>query len=152
MDLVDEVTGMYRLLDLISESGSNGYGKNFWSVLRNGFMTLIRLLVDKVIIAQDSLQRFINATSPGAYTSIAKVDFKTLDRLSIKPLGIYGCKDEIVHLLQSLGVVDEKQCVNVFICLLYFSSSSAPVCYLRQTTSVDPSEHSHPVYTSSRLA
>ena len=26
MDLAEEVTGMYRLLDLISESGSNGCG------------------------------------------------------------------------------------------------------------------------------
>ncbi|KAI0253465.1 hypothetical protein BJV78DRAFT_1153081 [Lactifluus subvellereus] len=60
MDPVEKVKGMYRLLDLIGESGSNGY-------------------VDKVIIAQDSLQRFINAVSPGAYASITKVDFKTLD-------------------------------------------------------------------------
>ncbi|KAI9443965.1 hypothetical protein H4582DRAFT_1049491 [Lactarius indigo] len=89
VDLADEVEGMYRLMDLISESGSNGY-------------------VDKVIIAQDSLRRFINAISPGAYATITKVDFKILDRLAIKPLGIYGCKDEIVRLLLSIGAVDEK--------------------------------------------
>ncbi|KAI0253468.1 hypothetical protein BJV78DRAFT_1153084 [Lactifluus subvellereus] len=88
MDPVEKVKGMYRLLDLIGESGSNGY-------------------VDKVIIAQDSLQRFINAVSPGAYASITKVDFKTLDQLMIKPLGIYGSKDEIVRLLQSIGAVEE---------------------------------------------
>ncbi|KAH9027877.1 hypothetical protein EDB85DRAFT_1892774 [Lactarius pseudohatsudake] len=81
VDLADEVEGMYRLMDLISESGSNGY---------------------------DSLRRFINAISPGAYATITKVDFKILDRLSIKPLGIYGCKDEIVRLLLSIGAVDEK--------------------------------------------
>ena len=45
--------------------------------------------------------------SPGAYTSITKVDFKTLDRLSIRPIGIYGCKEEIVRLLQALGAVDQ---------------------------------------------
>ncbi|KAH9165762.1 hypothetical protein EDB89DRAFT_2008009, partial [Lactarius sanguifluus] len=89
VDLADEVEGMYRLMDLISESGNNGY-------------------VDKVIIAQDSLRRFINAISPGAYATITKVDFKILDRLSIKPLGIYGCKDEIVRLLLSIGAVDEN--------------------------------------------
>ncbi|KAH9059728.1 hypothetical protein EDB87DRAFT_1831890 [Lactarius vividus] len=89
VDLADEVEGMYRLMDLISESGSNGY-------------------VDKVIIAQDSLRRFINTISPGAYATITKVDFKILDRLAIKPLGIYGCKDEIVRLLLSIGAVDEK--------------------------------------------
>ena len=27
IDLADEVEGMYRLMDLISESGSHGYGK-----------------------------------------------------------------------------------------------------------------------------
>ena len=64
-----------------------------------------------MVIAQDSLQHFINAMSPGAYASITKVDFKILDRLSIKPLGVYGCKNEIVHLLRSIGVVDEKVCV-----------------------------------------
>jgi hypothetical protein len=64
-----------------------------------------------VVIAQDSLQRFINAKSPGAYASITKVDFKILDRLSIKPLGIYGCKDEIVRLLQYIGAVDANLCV-----------------------------------------
>ncbi|KAI9452888.1 hypothetical protein BJY52DRAFT_1124024 [Lactarius psammicola] len=89
MDLADEVKGMYRVLDLISESGSNGY-------------------VDKVVIAQEPLQRFINAMSPGAYASVTKVDFKSLDQISIKPIGIYGCKDEIVRLLQSLGAVDEE--------------------------------------------
>ena len=65
-----------------------------------------------MIIAQKSLQRFINGLSPGAYASITKVDFKILDRRSIKPLGIYGCKDEIVHLLLSIGAVDEKLCVG----------------------------------------
>ena len=49
--------------------------------------------------------------SPGAYASITKVDFRTLDRLSIQPIGIYGCKDEIVRLLQSLGSVDKELCV-----------------------------------------
>ncbi|KAI0250894.1 hypothetical protein BJV78DRAFT_1275616 [Lactifluus subvellereus] len=90
MDPVEKVKSMYRLLDLIGESGSNGYG-----------------MVDKVIIAQDSLQRFINAVSPGAYASITKVDFKALDRFMIKPLGIYGSKDEIVRLLQSIGAVED---------------------------------------------
>ncbi|KAI9455179.1 hypothetical protein BJY52DRAFT_1224795, partial [Lactarius psammicola] len=81
VDLADEVEGMYRLMDLISESGSNGC---------------------------DPLRRFINAISPGAYASITEVDFKILDQLSIKPLGIYGCKDEIVRLLLSIGAVDKK--------------------------------------------
>jgi hypothetical protein len=143
---------MYRLLDLISESGSNGYGMHSSRPQRDGSTILIRHIVDKVIIAQDSLQRFINAMSPGAYASIIKVDFKILDRLAIKPLGIYGCKDEIVRLLQSLGAVDKRLCVICFTYLLYFSLFSEPVYCLRQVTLGVPSGHSHLVYTSSRLA
>ncbi|KAI0250873.1 hypothetical protein BJV78DRAFT_1393001 [Lactifluus subvellereus] len=88
-DVTESVKGMYRLLDLIGESGSNGY-------------------VDKIVIAQDSLQRFINAVAPKAYTSITKVDFKTLDQFMIKPLGVYGSKSEIVRLLRSIGALDEN--------------------------------------------
>ena len=70
---------------------------------------LIRLsIVDKVIISQESLQSFINDVSPGAYTSITKVDFKALDQFMIKPLGVYGSKDEILRLLRSINVVDEN--------------------------------------------
>ncbi|KAI0292593.1 hypothetical protein B0F90DRAFT_1645427, partial [Multifurca ochricompacta] len=67
--------GMYRLLDLITEQGSGG-------------------LVDKIVIAQESLQGFINALSPGAYSSITKVNFKLLDKTFLKPIGIYGSKEE----------------------------------------------------------
>jgi hypothetical protein len=67
-----------------------------------------RTVVDKVVIAQDSLQRFVNTMSPGAYASVTKVDFKTLDRLMIKPLGVYGSKDVIVRLLTSIGAIDEE--------------------------------------------
>lgn len=45
---------------------------------------------------------------PGAFASVTRVDFKTLDRLAIRPLGVYGSKDEIVRLLQSIGAVDEN--------------------------------------------
>ena len=63
--------------------------------------------VDKVIIAQDSIQHFINSVSPGAYASITKVNFKALDRFMIKPLGVYGPKDEIIRLLQCMGAIDD---------------------------------------------
>ncbi|KAG0697668.1 hypothetical protein DFH29DRAFT_140617 [Suillus ampliporus] len=79
---------MYRILDLISEQGSGG-------------------LVDKIIIAQDSLRAFTNTICPGAYVSMTKVNFSALDGLTVKPVGIYGSKDEIVRLLSSLGLVDD---------------------------------------------
>ncbi|EGN93597.1 hypothetical protein SERLA73DRAFT_189309, partial [Serpula lacrymans var. lacrymans S7.3] len=45
LDMSFSIKGMYRVLDLITEQGSGG-------------------LVDKIIIAQDSLQAFVNTISP----------------------------------------------------------------------------------------
>jgi len=63
--------------------------------------------VDKIIIAQDSLRAFINTVCPGAYVSMTKVNFSALDRIIVKPVGVYGSKQEIVRLLLSLGVVED---------------------------------------------
>ena len=65
--------------------------------------------VNKVIIAQDSLRKFINDIRPGAYVSLTRVNFKDLDNLSVKPLGIYGSKESIVSFLGTLGVVDDSK-------------------------------------------
>ncbi|KIJ64834.1 hypothetical protein HYDPIDRAFT_111462 [Hydnomerulius pinastri MD-312] len=87
-DLAYSIRGMYRVLDLITEQGSGG-------------------LVDKIIISQNSLEAFINAVCPGAYASMTKVNFKALDNFIIKPVGVYGSKEEIVRFLSELGVVDD---------------------------------------------
>ncbi|KAJ7117660.1 hypothetical protein C8R44DRAFT_791229 [Mycena epipterygia] len=89
LDLLHSIKGMFRVLDLISESGSGG-------------------LVDKIIIAQDSLKELINALSPGAYASLIKVDFKALDNLTIKPLGLYGSRSEIIAFLSCRGVISQE--------------------------------------------
>ena len=39
VDLADRVKGMYRLLALIGESGSNGYGKTLLSCNNHWFMS-----------------------------------------------------------------------------------------------------------------
>ena len=44
-----------------------------------------RALVDKIVIAQQSLQAFIYALSPGAYSSITKVNFKTCGQVMEMP-------------------------------------------------------------------
>lgn len=67
--------------------------------------------MDKIIIAQDSLKRFINAICPGAHANVTKVDFKALNSFMIKPLGVYGSKVEIVRLLRSFDAVNEHMCV-----------------------------------------
>ncbi|KAI0292619.1 hypothetical protein B0F90DRAFT_1671124 [Multifurca ochricompacta] len=96
--------GMYRLLDLITEQGSGGLGNLFFGLT---MLTLIVPLVDKIVIAQESLQGFINALSPGAYSSITKVNFKLLDKTFLKPIGIYGSKEEIVKFLHEINAVDD---------------------------------------------
>ncbi|KAH9039435.1 hypothetical protein EDB83DRAFT_2524354 [Lactarius deliciosus] len=83
------VKGTYPLLDLITEQGSSG-------------------LVDKIIIAQQSLQEFINlnALSPGAYFSV--VNSKMLDDVVLKPFGIYDSKEEIVRFLCEIKALDNN--------------------------------------------
>ena len=42
---------------------------------------------------------------------MTRINFKALDELGIKPVGIYGSKQEIVRLLIHLRVVDEAMFV-----------------------------------------
>ncbi|KAF8840150.1 hypothetical protein BDN67DRAFT_904164 [Paxillus ammoniavirescens] len=88
-DLVRSIGGMYRILDLIDEEGTGG-------------------LVEKVIIAQNSLRDFVDAVRPGAYVSLTKVNFKALDQYIVKPIGIYGSKEEIVRFLCSIDRIDDN--------------------------------------------
>ncbi|KAI0751603.1 hypothetical protein C8Q80DRAFT_1158351 [Daedaleopsis nitida] len=87
-DVANSISGLFRVLDLIQERGSGG-------------------LVDKIIISQDALGRLINDLYPNAYTSITKVDFSALDRVEVRPIGIYGSKAAIVDFLQKKAVVDK---------------------------------------------
>ncbi|KAJ6534677.1 hypothetical protein DFH09DRAFT_932195, partial [Mycena vulgaris] len=84
LDLLDSIQGMFRVLDLISESGR------------------------QILIAQESLKELINVLCPGAYASLIKVDFKALDRLTVKPLGLYGSKSEIIAFLACRGVITDE--------------------------------------------
>ena len=69
--------------------------------------------MDKIIIAQDSLKRFINDLVPGAHISSTKINFKALDELSIKPMGVYGSKQAIAQLLFSIKVINRDTSVNM---------------------------------------
>jgi hypothetical protein len=63
----------------------------------------------------------MNTICPGAYASVTKVDFKSLDQFVIKPVGIYGSKTEIVRFLRFLNVVNEATYV-----LFLFSVLNSP--------------------------
>ncbi|VDC04820.1 unnamed protein product [Peniophora sp. CBMAI 1063] len=88
-DPARHIKGMYRVLDLIVEQGSGG-------------------LVDKIIIFQEGVQEFVEDIYPGAYTSMTRIDFKALDNLLLKPIGIYGSKHELVRFLGTLGSIDDE--------------------------------------------
>ena len=45
-------------------------------------------LVDKIIIEQDEFMRFANTMAPESYRSLTKVNFKLLDTISIKIMGV----------------------------------------------------------------
>lgn len=68
-------------------------------------------LVDKIIIDQESSGKFIHHLSPGAYKDLTKVDFKAMDDVNIKPVGLYGSKYELIHFLKQLEVIDDNMCV-----------------------------------------
>ena len=58
--------------------------------------------------------------SPGAYSSITKVNFKLLDNIVLKPFGIYGSKEEIVRFLHEIEAVDD----NTYVLLLVIGARS----------------------------
>ena len=62
--------------------------------------------MEKVIIDQESLKRFINEVSPGAYASLTRIDFRALDNATIKPVGVYGSRERIVDLFLEVGSVE----------------------------------------------
>ncbi|KAG8795918.1 hypothetical protein FRC12_008173 [Ceratobasidium sp. 428] len=88
-DLLSKLPNMFRLLDLYQEIGSGG-------------------LVEKMIIDQHSLYRLLNAMSPASYELPWKINFKRLDQLAIKPVGVYGCKSEIAKFLRGVDFLDEE--------------------------------------------
>ena len=125
-DLAQSIKGFYRVLDLITEQGSGGLGS---TCIRPMFCVNCWLVTgDKVVISEASFQEFINAICPGAYSSVTRVNFKALDELEIKPIGINGDKQQIVRLLLQLRVVDEIMLVPLssilFILIKNFYSQS----------------------------
>ena len=71
---------------------------------------------------------------------MTKIDFKALDSYVIKPVGVYGSKQEIVRFLLELAAIDETTCVIppglcslILICCI---DSAAQLL-------VDPETHTH---------
>jgi len=123
-DLMHSIKGMYRILDLISETGSGGLGKPHTSGLTYNPPSL-RTTVEKVIIDQESLKRFVNDVSPGAYVSLTRIDFRALDNSSIKPVGVYGSRERIVELFLEVGSIEP------YLFVVPAASYMVPACRLQ---------------------
>jgi hypothetical protein len=105
-DIANRIPRFYRIFDLINEQGSGGLGQYLFHRIIH-LHNSSQFTVDKIIIAQDDLKRLINDLCPDAYVALTRVDFKALDSLSVRPIGIYGDRGEIIKFLSSLHVVDE---------------------------------------------
>ncbi|KAI0052043.1 hypothetical protein FA95DRAFT_1618925 [Auriscalpium vulgare] len=134
-DMAKTIKGMYRVLDLIAEEGSG---------VQSGF-------VNKIIIAQNTLQNFVNTLAPGAYSSLTKVNFKALDQLVIKPIGIYGSKEELVRFLVSISAIDDVQAHMLLSTAVEgvarpMRSLRSGLYIVKHTTSSVASEHTYVLY------
>ncbi|KAG8756609.1 hypothetical protein FRC11_005176, partial [Ceratobasidium sp. 423] len=89
MQALEHCPNLFQLLELVEDRGSGGS-------------------VEKIVISQESFGRLLNLLQPGSYTSISKINLKSLDKLSIKPTGIYGDPLEIIMFLQRVGIFHEK--------------------------------------------
>ncbi|CAE6353001.1 unnamed protein product, partial [Rhizoctonia solani] len=89
-DILQKIPLMYRLIDMVYETGSTGQGG----------------LVEKFIIDQESLGCLLNKLMPGSFRSISSIDFKSLDSITIKPKGVYGSRSEIVGFLLDRGILN----------------------------------------------
>ncbi|KAH7337487.1 hypothetical protein B0J17DRAFT_663174 [Rhizoctonia solani] len=87
-DMLERAPHLFRLVDLIQEDGLDG-------------------IVEKTVIDQLSLQRLLNTIRPGSCPSTTEIHFQDLDNLSIKPLGVYGDRHEILSFLHRVGCLDD---------------------------------------------
>ncbi|CAG8627351.1 10440_t:CDS:2, partial [Ambispora gerdemannii] len=89
-DLCEVIFGLYRLLDLCKDEGSNG-------------------LVDKIIISQQHVKRLCNGLVPRSFKSISKIDYKKLNSKNIRLVGCYGRNEMIAKFLLNKAIIDQAK-------------------------------------------
>ncbi|POG65607.1 hypothetical protein GLOIN_2v1665293 [Rhizophagus irregularis DAOM 181602=DAOM 197198] len=88
-DLAEHIPGLYRLLDLCKDDGSNG-------------------LVDKIIISKGSLKILCNEMIPLSFKSISDINFTKLNTISLRLIGCYGNHILIAKLLLSKKIINKE--------------------------------------------
>ncbi|GBC07438.1 hypothetical protein RclHR1_07470003 [Rhizophagus clarus] len=106
-DLAEYIPGLYRLLDLCKDDGSNG-------------------LVDKIIISKDSLKGLCNDIVPLSFKSISDINFTKLNSISFRLIGCYGNHTLIAKLILSKKIINKE-----IYDLLINSQSSTDKSFLR---------------------
>ncbi|CUA74255.1 hypothetical protein RSOLAG22IIIB_05485 [Rhizoctonia solani] len=83
------IPNMFRLLKLVDEYDATG-------------------TVEKIVIDQLSLGQFLNTVQPGSYHSVSNINLNELDKLSIRPLGVYGIRPEIIKFLHQAQYLNDE--------------------------------------------
>ncbi|CAE6481643.1 unnamed protein product [Rhizoctonia solani] len=104
--ILESCPNLFQLLEVVNERGFDGP-------------------VEKIVISQESFGRCLNVLLPGSYTSISKIDLKSLDNLSIKPTGVYGDPLEIIMFLQKVGYLHSNLAAVLFQTIKSSSANAA---------------------------
>ncbi|CAB4409762.1 unnamed protein product [Rhizophagus irregularis] len=86
-DMAESVPGLYRLLDLCKDDGSNG-------------------LVDKIIIYKEGLKNLCNDLVQHSFKSISEIDYNQLNSCSLRLIGCYGNHNSIAKFLLNKNIID----------------------------------------------
>ena len=70
------------------------------------------------MVISPQIRGLVNTLSPGAFHGLTKIDLDALDNVVIKPIGIYGSKQEITRYLQSKGAINDEVYVS-YSCLSF---------------------------------
>ncbi|GBC20093.1 uncharacterized protein OCT59_006574 [Rhizophagus irregularis] len=106
-DLCEYIPGLYRLLELCKDDGSNG-------------------LVNKIIISKNFLRKLCNDMVPLSFKSIFDINFTKLNSISLRLIGCYGNHTLIAKLLLNKNIINKK-----IYDLLVVSQPSMGKSYLR---------------------
>ncbi|KAJ3232590.1 hypothetical protein HDU81_002853 [Chytriomyces hyalinus] len=87
--VLNRIPKLFRILELYKDSGCSG-------------------LVDKIIIAQESVKELCNQLIPGSFKSISSVDFQRLSEVKMKLVGVYGNRESLAAMLLKLDAIDQQ--------------------------------------------
>ncbi|EXX55915.1 hypothetical protein RirG_220880 [Rhizophagus irregularis DAOM 197198w] len=88
-DLAVDIIGLYRLLDLCNDDGSNG-------------------IVDKIIISKEQLRKLCNDMVPSSFKSISEINYTKLNSVSFRLIGCYGNRNLIAKLLLNRNLINQQ--------------------------------------------